>query len=300
MKKHIYIQIPAYRDKELSKTVMDLMKRAKHPERLRVAIAWQHSRKEKLHKKVYAYDNVEILDIDYQDSQGCNWARNLLQKRWNGEEYTLFLDSHHRFVKDWDVKLIAMYESLRSAGYKKPLITAYMPAYDPENDPEARMKYPLKIYPLERDKGLLTKLTSYPIPNWKHLKKPFEAQYISLHFLFARGSFNKEIVFDPDIYFFGDEVLTSVRAYTHGYDLFHPHVIIGWHLYDRKTRTPHWNDHVNWYEQEKKSFNKMKEIFTTYTKDCEMLLGNERSITDYETYIDDKLYDPIKIESISI
>ena len=66
------------------------------------------------------------------------------------------------------------------------------------------------------------------------------ARFVSLHFLFTEGSFNQEIPFDPAIYFFADEIAIALRAYTLGYDLFHPHRILGWHLYDRTTRATHW------------------------------------------------------------
>ena len=39
-----------------------------------------------------------------------------------GEKYTLQLDSHHRFVKDWDDKLIKMIKGLQKDGYEKPLL----------------------------------------------------------------------------------------------------------------------------------------------------------------------------------
>src|SRR5690349_20509893 len=46
---------------------------------------------------------------------------------------------------------------------------------------------------------------------------------------------------DPSIYFFVDEIAISLRAYTLGYDLFHPHRILGRHLYNRSTRVTHWS-----------------------------------------------------------
>ena len=44
----------------------------------------------------------KIIDIDYKDSQGVCWARNTIQQYYEDEEYTLQLDSHHRFVPNWD------------------------------------------------------------------------------------------------------------------------------------------------------------------------------------------------------
>lgn len=39
----IFIQIAAYRDPELLKTIEDCLKNADHPENLRFGICWQHN-----------------------------------------------------------------------------------------------------------------------------------------------------------------------------------------------------------------------------------------------------------------
>ncbi len=36
----------------------------------------------------------------------------------------------------------------------------------------------------------------------------------------------------------------TVRAFTHGYDLFHPCETIVWHDYVRKDAVKHWDDHA--------------------------------------------------------
>ena len=37
--------------------------------------------------------------------------------------------------------------------------------------------------------------------------------------------------YDPDIYFSWEETTMAVRAFTHGYDLFHPSTVVTWHEY---------------------------------------------------------------------
>lgn len=277
----IYVQIPAYRDRELSKTLLDLFDKARHPEHLRVAVVWQHAENESLDPAVHNLPNLEIEAVPYERSQGCNWARNLLQQNWRGEPFTLLIDSHQRFVPDWDSKVLAMWLELRSGGAEKPILTSYLPSYDPERDPSARKKRPYKIYPLGRDNGILTKLTSYPIPFWQTLQNPVEADFTSLHFLFTEGQFNREIRLDPGIYFFGDEIVTSVRAFTSGYDLYHPHVILGWHCYDRKTRIAHWNDHRDWHVRHHQTLEKLRKLFLG-RYDGAYGLGMARTLADYE------------------
>ena len=281
----IFVQIPAYRDSELASTLWSLYAKARHPERLRVCVAWQHAPEETLPEAVRALPNLEILDIPHERSRGCNWARRKLQRRWRGEPYTLLLDSHQRFVSEWDALTLAMYRGLRRRGVARPIITAYLPAYDPRREPGGRRKRPYKIYPFEREGGLLLRLTSYPIPSWTALREPIPAAFASLHFLFTAGQFNRDVPFDPEIYFFGDEVLTGLRAFTRGYDLFHPHVIVGWHCYDRATRLGHWHDHPRWHEQNRRSLAKLARLFRRGDSHAR----GRRTVADYEEHIMTKL-----------
>ena len=76
-KDRIYVQIPAYRDSELLVTVRDMIRTAKHPNRLRIAIAWQYGEDEKhIEHKLCEYGNIDLIKIPAQESRGCNWARS--------------------------------------------------------------------------------------------------------------------------------------------------------------------------------------------------------------------------------
>jgi hypothetical protein len=283
-KQRIFIQIPAYRDSELGPTLIDLYAKADRPEALRTAVIWQLGPRDILDHRVDTLPNLEIIRVPYEKSLGCNWARSLLQKKWSDEPFTMLLDSHHRFVKGWDSILINMHMALLANGVRKPLLTSYLPDYDPENDPEMRHKTPYAIYPLSREKGVLVRLTSYPVPYWRQQHRPVPASFLSLHFVFVAGSFNREVLFDPEIYFFGDEVMTGLKAFTWGYDLYHPHRIVGWHCFNRATRVPHWDDHDNWTSLHEQSLNKMKNIYRgKLTKGAG--LGSSRTIMDYENHI---------------
>jgi hypothetical protein len=286
MTAQIYVQIPAYRDTELPKTLLDLYAKAERPARLRTCVVWQHAEDEILPAAVLALPNLEIVDVPHHEVQGCNWARNMLQERWAGEPYTLLLDSHHRFVRGWDGMLLEMHAKLRARGVAKPLLTGYLPPYRPNREPGGRAKRPYKMYPLGREDGLLTKLTSYPLLRWTERRGPVEADFLSLHFIFVAGDFNREVSFDPEIYFFGDEVAIGLKAYTLGYDLFHPHVIVGWHCFDRSSRVPHWDDHEDWHRQQRDSLEKLRRLFLGLAPDE---LGSARTIADYEDRIMMKL-----------
>lgn len=279
----IYVQIPAYRDSELSRTLRGLYRHAAHPERLRTKVIWQRAADDSMDNDVRALPNLELVEIPAEKSLGCNWARRLAQQDWAGEPFTLLLDSHHRFVDGWDTLLTGMYSQLLGAGVPKPLLTAYLPPYDPSIDPLGRGTAPYKIYPLSRDQGVLTRLTSHPIPWWQTLNRPLPAEFLSLHLVFAAGAFNEEVPFEPNVYFFGDEVVTGLRAFTAGYDFFHPHRIVGWHSYSRAGRVLHWDDHPDWYQRHLFSLDLMRELFTS--RGAHALLGGARTVTDYEELI---------------
>ena len=45
---------------------------------------------------------------------------------------------------------------------------------------------------------------------------------VCAHFLFAPGSYVNDVPCDPDLYYSCAEITLAIRAFTHGYDLFHP------------------------------------------------------------------------------
>jgi len=282
---NIFVQIPSYKDTQLSDTIESLLENAYNPKRLNIHICWQHDTSERLPTKITETKNINIIDIDYRESKGANWARSILQKKWNNEPYSFLVDPHTRFAKNWDKQLIDMMLGLKKKNVNKPIISSLPPSfYNPAIYPLDRLNYPLKIYPKEYSFNLLVRFHGFALPLFKWLKSPIPAQFIAMGFLFTEGYFNTEIPIDPNIYFFGDDITTALRAYCHGYDLFHPHRIIAWHLYDRKTRTPHWDDHNNWMDLDKKSYERVHRILKGEDFDEYSNIGTERDVKSYEKY----------------
>ena len=140
----IFVQIASYRDPELVPTILDMFETATNPENLKICICWQHDDVENL-DVISGHPNIHIIDIPYQQSKGACWARNLIQRHYNGERYTLQLDSHHRFVQGWDSILKEMYSQCVDMGSKKPVITTYVPAFDPFEQKENYETTPWRI-----------------------------------------------------------------------------------------------------------------------------------------------------------
>lgn len=283
----IYIQIAAYRDPELLNTIRDCLEKATYSDRLHFGIGWQHSPYEEWDNLDEFKDDVRfnIIDVDFRDAKGPCWIRYQLNKQYNGQTYTLQLDSHHRFEHGWDVGLIEMLESLRSKTCPKPMLTSYLPSFDPANDPQGRLHVPW-IMEFDRfaPEGPVHFLPR-TIDNFQELKKPMPARFASGHFIFVDGKFCQEVEYDPNYYFHGEEINLSVRAYMAGYDLFAPHRVFIWHEYLREGKKKHWDDHSDWALLDKESYKHNKELLgIDETIPSKTLQKNVRTLRDYEMY----------------
>jgi glycosyltransferase involved in cell wall biosynthesis len=285
----IFVQIASYRDPELIKTLDSMFENAQHPNLLKVCIAWQHDKDESLGK--YAEDSrVQIIDIPYEESEGACWARNKIQQKYNGEKYTLQIDSHMRFDTSWDTLLIELLESLRSSKVLKPLLTGYVSSYDPTNDPAGRSLVPWQMnFDMFTPEGVVLFIPG-GIENYKNLKKPIPAKFYSAHFCFADGSFCTEVPHDPDYYFHGEEISISARAYTRGYDLFHPHFSFIWHEYTRNGRPKQWDDNKEWWHKNSRCMIKNRELFGMdgHERATDFGIygfGETRTLEEYERYV---------------
>jgi hypothetical protein len=94
---------------------------------------------------------------------------------------------------------------------------------------------------------------------------------------------------DPEFYFHGEEISIAVRAYTHGYDLFHSHKVLIWHEYTRKGRTKQWDDDKEWGKKNELSHKKNRQLFGMDGEEVTMDFskygfGTERTLRDYEIY----------------
>jgi len=284
----IFVQIAAYRDDELLPTLRDMFSKAINSKRLCISICWQHAENDSL-EEFANNDQIKLIDVFYKDAKGVCWARNKLNELYDNEEYMMQLDSHHRFEVDWDKKLIQMMNQLKDKGHKKPVLSAYVPSYEPgQGNDEGKIREPWK---LNFDRFLPEGPPVFrpaTLDNWRNIECPVPARFMSGHFIFADGTFVKDVPYDPELYFYGEEISIAVRAYTHGYDLFHPHTCVVWHHYTRKGAIRQWDDHSDWNVANMKAYARVSEILGVDMDSpisCEKYgLGSERSLDDYEKY----------------
>jgi hypothetical protein len=293
MNEKIFVQIASYRDPELVPTIRDCIAKAKYPNNLTFGICWQRDEKESL-EEFANNPKFTVLEIPWHESKGLCWARSLIQPMWKGEKYTLQLDSHHRFLQNWDEELIGMMALTESP---KPLIGSYAGMYQPL-DNKLLNNDPYKMVADKFTEGGTILFRPHSIPNWQSLTKPVRARFVSGHFFFTLGEHCKEYKYDPNIYFAGDEISLSIRSFTLGYDLFHPHRLVVWHEYTREGRTKHWTDHdeklkksgqteLTWWERDAASKRRLRHMLQEENNGIDLGiygLGSVRTHAEYEAY----------------
>jgi hypothetical protein len=293
-KDKIFIQIASYRDPQLVPTIEDMINKAKNPENLVFGLCWQYDETEPI-DMFDGNPQFRVSKHHYSDSQGLGWARHITNTLYDDEEYTLQIDSHHRFVQDWDVIVLEDYKQALTIA-PKPIITTYCAPFDPNSEESTWNPVPCLMSQYEFSGDRLLMSMPWYIQDYKSKTEVIRSRTISGHFYFTSGNFVKEVPYDPDIYFGGytEETTLSVRAYTNGYDFFSPYRTVMWHEYTRNYRPKHWDDHGKESQTKKTSGerdvfarNKTRQLFGTQEYGIDMGeygLGNVRTLHDYEVY----------------
>nr|WP_280990140.1 GlcNAc-transferase family protein [Gloeothece verrucosa] len=148
-----------------------------------------------------------------------------------------------RFAPRWDTLLIDM---LAMCPSKKAILTAYPPGYEPPRTLLSNI--PSRVVPANFDQsGVLVLMSEGDLTE---CSTPQLGAFIAAGFMFADASIIQQVPYDPEIYFYGEEVLFSARAWTRGWDIYHPHQAVCWNYYnstEKQTRPVHWADHQNWW-----------------------------------------------------
>lgn len=276
----IFIQIASYRDTQLYPTIRQCIDMARHPENLTFGICWQHDETENLYELVND-PRIKIIAYPYQESKGACWARSITQSLHNGEPFTMQIDSHSRFVKDWDVLLTDMWLDLNDP---KAILTCYPPNYTPNTDPDKWYHVPqiCNVY-----KFIHKYSVSRPMdmPEWESRTTPRRGVFTAAGFIFGPASIIKDVPYDPEFYFTGEEIALTLRFFTNGYNLYHPHKLVLYHYYARPEDHKHWSDHEKWYEFDALAHRRLDALLGHNDIALGIYrLGTERSLEDFKNY----------------
>jgi hypothetical protein len=294
----IFVSIASYRDPLLWNTVRECLSNAERPDLLRFGIVDQNDEDAggDLARLPFAHQ-IRYVNIKPRDSRGACWARSIAFGLYDNEDYLLQIDSHMIFDPGWDRILKTQHKEL-SANNPKSILSCYPWAFEIENGEAVRKiisQGTLALRPLPN--ATLTEdspvMLFYPTP--QPMTTHYYAFELSGNFLFTLGSFADEIPYDPHLYFHGEEQNLTIRAYTHGWDMYHPRVIPLYHLYKKPERseddTPrHWDEKDNqsrqttWWKLEEASKRRMCQLLYTNTIKGAYGLGSVRSLDDFAVY----------------
>lgn len=234
----MFVSIASYRDRLCSDTLQSLFENAKHPHRIYVGICQQNDPQDIPCSTTYV-SQVRTMTMDAADARGPAHARYLCSQLYRDEDYYFQMDSHCLFVRDWDEKILDM---LRLAEEKSPkaLLSHYPRDFsDYQVDPAEDSSVTMIRRMYRNDQGVLTFAgAEFIAPP----TEPVRSSFVAAGFLFAPRAFLQEVPFDPYLpdLFTGEEILLTLRAFTHGWDVFTPHRNILYHYYTREGEPKFW------------------------------------------------------------
>jgi len=248
---NIFVSIASYCDELLFFTIQDCISKSNKPENIFFGIVDQNDKTQK--------DEIEKLDFNKQvrylyvnklETLGVSWARSIVNSLYDGEEYLLQIDSHMLFEENWDTTLIEQYNNLKKIS-KKPIITTYpydfsfdnnKPTFKKQSDKYALVLRPHPDTTLEEENAVLRFKAEHKLTD-----KPIEGCHIAAGFIFTSAIFLEEVPYDPYLYFHGEEQSLSIRAYTRGWNIYHPNLIPIYHHYKKintENLAHHWHKSV--------------------------------------------------------
>jgi glycosyltransferase involved in cell wall biosynthesis len=249
----IFVSIASYCDELLFFTIKDCMAKASKPENIFFGIVDQNIATQRAEIEKLDFKNqIKYVYVNNIDTLGVSWARNIAFSLWDGEDFLLQIDSHMLFEKEWDTTLLSQYADLKKSS-QKPIITTYPYdfSFDENNTPtfikpSGRTVLVLRPHPdtpLEENNSIIRFRAEH-----KYTDAPVLGCHIAAGFIFTGSDFIEEIPYDPFLYFIGEEQSLAIRAYTRGWDIYHPIWIPIYHQYKNKKVeyvSQHWHKSVD-------------------------------------------------------
>jgi hypothetical protein len=290
----IFVQIAAYRDLEVTPTILDAIKQSSGNHTINFGVHTVYLEESEIN--VPDLPNVKHAESKAPENIGLGIGRALAHQFYDGEDYYLQCDSHSRFIKGWDEVAIHSVLNYQIQGISKPLLTMYPANYwypsltanyvEKDRLPENHLsnisfhenpgQFKATRIPLQTAMG--------PIPDGNRFVKS-----VSGGSIFTVKGFQP---FNTDIAFYGEEIWLAARAFTHGYDIMVPDEQYMYHLYyNHETSDKSINKRKILWDDFPAEFEALDVIskaliFKTLTEGTtgEMLLGTDRTIADYGLY----------------
>ncbi|MEI7674866.1 MAG: GlcNAc-transferase family protein [bacterium] len=261
----IFVSIASYRDPDLINTVKSCYSNALNKDDLFFSIFSQAEDLEHSDLSFIPESQIRYLKSSWQESLGACWAREKATQDIIGN-YFLQIDSHSRFVKNWDKLIIDNFLNAQNFWGNRIILTSYPDPFELNEDGSDKLiDYPtLKKLQAFWDEGSKMIQSNSQWPDVVDINNGDEIYFLSANCLFSTSEIIKEIPYDKLLYFTGEEPSLAIRAYTRGIRLISPVVKFMYTNYNRPNskRTLHWEDHSSWWELNKCSYERLQLIMT--------------------------------------
>lgn len=285
-KEKILVEIAAYCDPEVVNTVKSALIQADHPSRIHFSICYQSDNIDD-YNELKKIKNCKIKHLKEAEARGSVYARYLCQKMIDDEKYIYQIDSHMRFVKHWDTKIIEQLESLNDP---KAILSVY-PPYCTEEMMKKALDDPIYDHPaaggvmytngFREPANYFLSCNSTPISNDDSRAYKRNA-FIAAGNFFTYAEAHKEVLHDKVMYFYGDELPMSIRLFTHGWNVYAPGESYIYHQYERKNQKfPPVTDAM---KIENERFTTLLGLNGNKENLKEFGLGSERTLEEYESF----------------
>jgi len=282
----IFVSVASYRDSECSKTIDELFRKAKFPDRIFVGVCEQNSDDP---NEVCSGEHdprwdkqIRTIRVPHTQAQGPCVARYACSTLLGSETYFLQIDSHTMMVQDWDEKCV---EEIGACPVPNRSILSMYPL-DVSTYDINTTDLPVMCNAKFNDKGLPIFAAAMKPASFVG-SAPKENAFIAAGFLFCHSDFVRKVPYDPSLkhLFQGEEVLLSARAWTSGFDIYTPRRNICLHHYLRHDKPKSWDAKSPSYESDKaeseRRARRLLGLEAPVIGDDRYGLGQVRSIDDY-------------------
>jgi glycosyltransferase involved in cell wall biosynthesis len=221
-----------------------MIDKAKDPSKLVICICQQNDESDVDCMKDYANEKnviIKIVRLTDKDARGPCWARYLIQQEWRGEEYFLQIDSHMRFMQDWDDHCLKNLQMLP----EKSCLSNY-PSNFNLNEGTTDNVNPLRggLFIVNKESSEFDGFFRVNSDYVQQMEKPQVARGWGACFSFSRSNLLHDAPYDPytPYLFFGEEMDIWARMYTNGWYVYAPTEPICFTSFDRGYRPTFWEN----------------------------------------------------------
>lgn len=274
----IFVQIASFNDKELVKTVNDCILKSSGQNDIYFGIHECYID----NKTIFQNDKVSISYSKAPENLGVGMSRYLANKFYNGEDFYLQIDSHSRFVKDWDLICINNINKHLSIG-NKCILTSYPAEYKYNADSTEWFSSNLvpTMIKFKKENDELFKSSRILEQHGVPIDGSFCSESVSAAFIFGQGEISS-VLQNPAIFYFGEEILKAASLYTSGYNLMCPDQTVIFHLYGADSdRIPVWDIYPDEYKSLDSFSKNAVRLILSESRIGPRELGSERSLEEF-------------------